>query len=92
MSKRFNKNSKYSGLQAPSDDFFNMCVMWTQVFEIYFYSEPTFNGICQKLIDITCNIIKHNTQYEKWYQWCETHRGKIMKRFFYFTLIMVLFI
>jgi hypothetical protein len=52
----------YSSLENPSDNFFEIAILWLQVFEMIFYDTPYISNIRQTVIKSVPSLLRI-TQY-----------------------------
>jgi hypothetical protein len=75
-------------LKNPSEKFFKICLMWVQIFEYIFYETPLKDNIAAR-IEKTCkNVINSNVEYKWYYQFCDKHNEKILKKFIIVSVII----
>jgi hypothetical protein len=68
-------------LKNPSKKFYELALVWIQVFETVVYENPVQENIASRIIELCCNIIATNENY-KWYdEFCLEHKDKILRRF-----------
>jgi hypothetical protein len=67
-------------LKNPSNKFFNVALLWVQIFEATLYENPGQDNIASKIV-LKCKNAMNSEEHQWYKEFCVEHSDKILRKF-----------